>query len=200
MSSTDPIPFDPNAELATLLAARGVSASAAIEAVRELRVLAASQVPAALIARAVAAMPATSSDANLVGRAESWIRSLVASIDRAAAHTVGAVQPMPQVAGVRRALDADRFRIEGGAHGVQLGFECERLPSGAGWRLVGMVSASDDVPAGIELCFVDRAGAERTTAVDDLAMFECTLPEGAYACSLRAAGIGTPTVVEFSVP
>ncbi len=200
MASTDPTPFDPNAELATLLAARGVQGSMAIEAVRELRVLAQSQVPAALIARAVAAMPATSGQTNLLDRAESWIRGIVASIDRAAAHTVGAVQPMPQVAGVRRALDADRFRVEGGAHGVHVGIECERLPAGAGWRVVGMVAASDDVPAGVELCFVDRTGAERTATVDDLAMFECTLPEGAYACSLRAAGSGTPTVMEFSVP
>ncbi len=200
MASTDPTPFDPNTELAALLAARGVQGSAAIEAVRELRVLAQSQVPAELIARAVATWPAVAGEPGLAARAESWIRGLIASIDRAAAQAVGAVQPMPQVAGVRRALDADRFRLEGGAYGVQLGIECERLPAGAGWRLVGMVAASDDVPAGIELCFVDRTGAERTATVDDLAMFECTLPEGAYACSLRAAGTGTPTVLEFSVP
>lgn len=200
MASIDPTPFDPTAELAALLAARGVQGSAVIEAVRELRVLAQSQVPAGLIARAVAALPDSTIEPSVLARAESWIRSLAASIDRFAGAATEALQPMPQVAGVRRSLDADRFRIEGGAYGVQLGFECERLPSGAGWRLVGMVSASDDVPAGIELCFVDRTGAERTATVDDLAMFECTLPEGAYACSLRAAGTATPTVVEFSVP
>lgn len=201
MSSTDqPSSFDPAAELAGMLMARGVSGDAAVDAVRELRALAESQVPAELVARAVAALPEVAAAPGVVARAESWIRSLVASIDLAAEGAVRALQPMPQVAGVRRSLDADRFRIEGGAFGVQLGFECERLPAKAGWRLVGMVSAERDVPPGIELCFVDRSGTEHTAAVDDLAMFECTLPEGAYACTLRAAGIGTPTVVEFSVP
>jgi len=200
MTTNDPMPFDPAAQLAAILAQRGVAGSAAVDALRELRMLAQSQVPADLIARVVAALPAASREQGPCARAESWIRRLLASIDLAAAQSVGAVGPMPMVAGVRRASDADRVRIEGGSHGVHLGFECERLPAGAGWRLVGMVTASDAVPVGIELCFVDRAGVERSATVDDLAMFECMLPEGAYACSLRAAATGTPTVMEFTVP
>lgn len=199
----DQHPADPAADLAALLASRGVDRAAAVDAVRELRILAESDVPASIIARAVAIMPAASVEAaapGVLARAQAWVRSLSAAIDRAASDAIGALQPMPQVAGVRRAVDADRFRIEGGRADLQLGLEGERLPAGAGWRLVGMLTASGGVPAGIELCFVDHAGREHVTAVDDLAMVECTLPDGAYACSVRAGGISSPTIVEFTVP
>ena len=193
-------PSDLNAALVRLLVDRGVEAHVAIDVVRQLRVLAESQPSAELLARSIDSMPPAARTPGGLARAESWIRSLADAIGQAATSALDALQPMPQVAGVRRALDADRFRIEGVSHGVQLGFECERLKGDAGWRLVGMLSTQGDVPPGVELSFVHRSGAEHLARVDDLGMFECMLPEGTYACSLRAGAVGTPSLVEFSVP
>jgi hypothetical protein len=63
-----------------------------------------------------------------------------------------------------------------------------------------MVASADPVPQGVTLSFVDHTGAQRLADVDDLAMFECSLPDGSYACAVSAGGVTTPTLVEFSVP
>ncbi len=198
--SDTPATPDAACELFAALHARGMHSAGALSAVREVHTLATSEAPASAVSRAVGLLPCGVEVSAPLQLASEWIRKLTDAINQAIADGCAVVQPAPQVIGLRRSADADRFRVDGVVGSVALRFECERLPHAKGWRLVGTVESADPLPPALHVRLVNASGDDLRVPIDDLAMFECTVARGEYACSLQVGAHSTPTLLEFSAP
>ncbi len=195
--------------LASLLAHEGIAAGVAQRALDQLTLLSQSSAGATAIARAISVGPASGARSTSVGvgsatvsAARVWIERLVASIDEATDTIVHGIMnsPQPLVAGVRRASDPDRMRVARVIGRVSIDVDCERLPKSQGWRVLGHVACVEAPPPEIRVRLSGGASPITLLALDDLAMFECSLQPGTYALALVHEAQEAPLLADLVLP